>query len=381
MTKRVVHFGIIGCGLMGREFASAVSRWCHLLDVNYIPVITAVCDVNLDATTWFTDHLASIEQVTDNYRELLDNKRVEAVYCAIPHHLHEQYYLDIIRAEKHLLGEKPFGIDKQANQAIQQAIVEHPHVLVRCSSELPFYPGALKVYDFVKEGLVGKVIDVEAGFWHSSDLNPLKPINWKRKVSTNGAYGCMGDLGLHTLHLPLRLGWKPRLLSASLSNLVEERPDHTGQAVPCETWDNATLLCEVDSGQHTFPMVLSMKRIAPGHANTWFIRINGMLGSIEYSTQNPKQLKIMRYTAGGRQVWGTEDIEYHSAYTAITGNIFEFGFSDSILQMWSAFCDELVNGADMIQPFYCATPDEAAYSHELFTAVLDDVQNRISTRS
>ena len=32
MQKQIINFGIIGCGLMGREFASAVARWCHLLD-------------------------------------------------------------------------------------------------------------------------------------------------------------------------------------------------------------------------------------------------------------------------------------------------------------------------------------------------------------
>ena len=27
---KVVKFGVIGCGLMGREFSSAVARWCHM---------------------------------------------------------------------------------------------------------------------------------------------------------------------------------------------------------------------------------------------------------------------------------------------------------------------------------------------------------------
>jgi prephenate dehydrogenase len=30
---RKIRFGLIGCGLMGREFASAAARWCHLLDM------------------------------------------------------------------------------------------------------------------------------------------------------------------------------------------------------------------------------------------------------------------------------------------------------------------------------------------------------------
>jgi hypothetical protein len=62
---------------------------------------------------------------------------------------------------------------------------------------------------------------------------------------------------------------------------------------------------------------------------------------------------------------------YQSAYKAITGAVFEFGFSDAILQMWAAFCDELTHGSQMRQPFYCATPEEAAASHRLFTAALE----------
>jgi len=34
---RTVRFGVIGCGLMGREFASAAGRWCHLTDVDVPP--------------------------------------------------------------------------------------------------------------------------------------------------------------------------------------------------------------------------------------------------------------------------------------------------------------------------------------------------------
>ena len=43
---------------------------------------------------------------------------------------------------------------------------------------------------------------------YSSDIDPNKVINWKRMEAVNGAYGCMGDLGMHVLHVPLRLGWR-----------------------------------------------------------------------------------------------------------------------------------------------------------------------------
>jgi predicted dehydrogenase len=181
----------------------------------------------------------------------------------------------------------------------------------------------------------------------------------------------MGDLGLHVLHLPLRFGWKPLNVRAMLSKIIHERPDGKGGMASCETWDNAILACEVNTEKQKFPLILSTKRIAPGHSNTWFIRIQGTTFSAEYTTKNPKQIASLPYEPGGVQAWHIADIPYKSAYQTITGGIFEFGFTDSILQMWAAFCDELTNGQAMRQEFRCATPEEAAGSHRVFTAALE----------
>lgn len=373
--KKIIRFGVIGCGLMGKEFASAVARWCHLKDVDFEPQIVAVCDANPAATKWFEEHVPTVAAAYTDYKELLANPDVEAVYCAVPHNLHEQIYVDIICAGKHLLGEKPFGIDQAANESIMQALQDHPDVIVRCSSEFPFFPGAQQIVEWVREERFGKIIEVEAGFWHSSDLDPNKPINWKRRVATNGEYGCMGDLGMHVLHLPIRFGWKPANVRALLNKIVKQRPDGKGGMSPCETWDNAILACEVNNADQQFPMVLSMKRIAPGHANTWFIRIQGTKLSAEFTTKHPKQVAYLPYEPGGQQAWHVVDAPYRSAYDTITGGIFEFGFSDSILQMWAAFCEELAHGQERRLAFQCVTPDEAAASHRVFTAALASHQS------
>lgn len=370
MSTRLISFGVIGCGLMGREFASAAARWCHLQNLDFQPQIVAACDANPQMADWFAHHVPSVKRTYRDYQELLHDDEIEAVYCAVPHHLHGQIYGDIVRAGKHLLGEKPFGIDEAANRQINRTLAEHPQVLARCSSEFPFYPGAFRLQQWIAEQRFGRIIEVEAGFWHSSDLDPDKPINWKRRVATNGEYGCMGDLGLHVLHLPLRHGWQPRNVSARLSKIVAQRPDGQGGIADCETWDNAILSCEVETAEQNFPLTLSTKRIAPGHANTWFLRVWGTEFSAQFSTQNPKQIQFMPYQAGDEQAWRTLDMPYQSAYETITGGIFEFGFSDSILQMWAAFCDELVHRDAMRGSFGCARPDEAAQSHRIFTAAL-----------
>jgi len=83
-----IRFGIVGCGLMGKEFASAAARWCHLDEDLPRPVITAVCDPNQAATTWFKNNFATIKLITTDYKQLLASNQVDAVYCAVPHDLH-----------------------------------------------------------------------------------------------------------------------------------------------------------------------------------------------------------------------------------------------------------------------------------------------------
>jgi predicted dehydrogenase len=181
----------------------------------------------------------------------------------------------------------------------------------------------------------------------------------------------MGDLGMHALHLPLRAGWLPANVRAILSDVFPVRPDGAGGTEPCDTWDNAVLLCEVKKDGYAFPLRVETKRIAPGETNTWSIEIDGTRGSIAYTTKLPKTLRFMDYEPGEPQTWQVLDLGSQSAYPTITGAIFEFGFSDSILQMWAAYLDELAHGnAAMQQPFHCATPDEATQTHRVFTAAL-----------
>jgi predicted dehydrogenase len=370
MADRIVRFGIVGGGLMGREFASAAARWVHLADIGVRPEIAVVCDVNSEILAWY-ERLSPRPRLVTDYAALLEDESVEAVYCAVPHYLHEELYIAALRAGKHLLGEKPFGIDLAANEAIMAELAAHPELLARCSSEFPFFPGGQEVFRFICERRFNRVLEVRSQFLHSSDLDPEKPINWKRRAEFNGEYGCLGDLGVHALHLPLRAGWTPENVRAILSDVVRERPDGAGGWAACDTWDNAVLLCEARDGDVSFPLRIETKRIAPGETNTWVTEIDGTEGSIAFSTKLPKTLRLMDYRPGGQQAWQTLDLGSQSAYPTITGAIFEFGFSDAILQMWAAFLDELVHGREgMRQPFYCATPEEVAWTHRLFTAAI-----------
>jgi predicted dehydrogenase len=368
MARKKIQFGVIGLGLMGREFASAAARWCHLLTDGPVPEIVGICDTNRETHQWFQDSFPTVKIVTQEYGDLLVSNEIEVIYCAVPHHLHEQMYVDIIRAGKHLMGEKPFGIDQAANTRILQTLDEHPEVFARCSSEFPYFPGAQRMIQWIREQRFGRIIEVKAGFNHSSDLDLTKPINWKRMIEFNGEYGCLGDLGIHTQHIPFRVGWIPRRVYAVLSDIVSERPDGKGGKAPCRTYDNATLICDVaDHEGRSFPMYLETKRLDPGATNDWYIEVYGLSASAKFTTRDPRSFYFLE-THGKEQAWSRVDLGYSSAFKSITGGIFEFGFPDAILQMWATFLQELDGKTDPV--FGCFRPDETRLSHALQTAAL-----------
>lgn len=367
-----VNFAVIGCGLMGREFASVSMRWLHLLGDLPRPVILAACDLNEDNLNWFRQ-VPDTKYFYHDYREMLENPEIEAVYCAVPHHLHAKVYGDVIRAGKHLIGEKPFGMDLSAMAEIEQAMAEHPEVFVRCASEFPFYPAVQQMVKWYYEGKFGPIIEARFTIKHSSDMDLKKPINWKRMKAANGEYGCMGDLGIHTQHLPFRLGFRPRTVSAYLANIAKERPDQSGSMVPCETWDNAIVLCQTtNENGDVFPMQLEMKRMAPGCTNTVEYEIYGLNMSAKFTTDDPNATRYTQ-TVGREQAWARLVIGQKTQFPVITGSIFEFGFSDSLLQMFAAFVSEL---RGLPCAFGCFRPEEAKLSHQVLTAALESHTQR-----
>ena len=359
-----VRVGIIGGGLMGREAASALARWFALLDFPVRAELTAVCELDRARLDWFSQ-VPTVKLLTADSREFLGRDDIDVVYVAVPHHLHEQMYLEVLRAGKDLLAEKPFGIDLAAARRIRDEAKKLGR-FVRVSSEFPFLPGVQRVLQLARSGTLGRLLEIRAGFLHSSDLDPTKPINWKRQNRFCGEIGVMGDLGLHVAHVPLRLGWRAASVHAQLQKIITRRPDGKGGTAECDTWDNAVLHANVPVADYTVPMTLELKRMAPTEMNTWYLEVFGTERGARYSTKEPKTL--WTYRREKEQAWSKTDLGFATPFTTITGGIFEPGFPDILQQMWAAFIAERAGALG--DRFGCATPDEAVASHEWWQAAL-----------
>ena len=126
------------------------------------------------------------------------------------------------------------------------------------------------------------------------------------------------------------------------------------------------LLHEAPPEEQNFPMVMEMKRMAPGCTNTVEYEIYGLDGSAKFSTEDANAVWYTR-NQGREQAWSRLILGQRTLFPVITGGIFEFGFSDAMLQMFAAFIAELCG-----EPcaFGCFRPDEALLSHQLLTGAL-----------
>src|SRR5438128_435246 len=82
-------------GLMGREAASAFGRWFVLEDFPVQVELVAVCDLQEKLLEWFR-RIPTVKLLTKDHQELLRSNEVDVIYVAVPHHLHEKMYLDVL---------------------------------------------------------------------------------------------------------------------------------------------------------------------------------------------------------------------------------------------------------------------------------------------
>ncbi|HWE64996.1 MAG TPA: aldo/keto reductase, partial [Chloroflexota bacterium] len=148
-------WGIIGTGFIARAFAQGLqgSATGRLIAVG-------------SRTREAADRFGQAWQVPrrhDSYQALLDDRAVEAVYVATPHILHAEWAIKAAEAGKHILCEKPIGLNQAEAMAIIEAAERHDVFLMegymyRC------HPQTARLIALIQEGAIGEVRLIQAVF-------------------------------------------------------------------------------------------------------------------------------------------------------------------------------------------------------------------------
>jgi predicted dehydrogenase len=106
-----------------------------------------------------------------SYEELLDSDAIDAVYVPLPNHLHVDGSIRALEAGKHVLCEKPIGLDAEDAERLVAAADAHPDLRVMEAFMYRFHPQWRTAARWVHDGGVGELRSVHAHFAYRN-LNP-----------------------------------------------------------------------------------------------------------------------------------------------------------------------------------------------------------------
>lgn len=119
-----------------------------------------------------------------SYEELLADKEVQAVYISTPHPMHAEWAIKAAEAGKHILCEKPIGLNHPEAMAIVEA-ARRNNVFVMEAFMYRCHPQTAKLVELLKEKAIGDVRVIHATFSFQSGFNPEGRL-WKNELGGGG---------------------------------------------------------------------------------------------------------------------------------------------------------------------------------------------------
>lgn len=225
-----LRVGLIGCGRIARA---------HLRGYQQLPYmfrVVACCDMNRRAAEAFAQQLPDAAIFTD-YNEMLDYVDLDAVDITLPHSEHANAIMAAVRAQKHILVEKPMTLNfREALQAVNAAQKANVTLMVAQTKRYSAIYQTMK--SLLTDGAVGKPLYVRSGVDSLlSDLRP--PGDWLFKKSLAGG-GVVISNGVHQIDL---LRW---LIGEVKAVYAVTKQSPLNPTMDCE--DIASCLMEFDDG-------------------------------------------------------------------------------------------------------------------------------------
>ena len=194
---------IVGGGGIGAVHARNLSPYANLYFFN--PTIKKAETFNLkfDGSGTF-----------DSFEKILEADSIDALLIASPPQFHKQQLIDGLKAEKHLLVEKPLCINREELEDIEQAVADagstpkrKGQAVFMVAENYYYKPSLIKIKELIQSGIIGDIKSV-----HARKEFMQSAYNWKKN------YGALLEGGIHFIAL--------------ISGIIEETPIHVEADFP-----------------------------------------------------------------------------------------------------------------------------------------------------
>jgi predicted dehydrogenase len=130
----------------------------------------------------------------ENFDRIKDNKDIDAVYVITPNALHHDQTIRCAQAGKHVICEKPMGINAKEGQEMVDAC-RKANVKLLIGYRMHFEPNTLEIIRMRKEGELGKI----KFFQGLTGFQIGDPTQWRLSKALAGG-GAMMDIGIYSIN-------------------------------------------------------------------------------------------------------------------------------------------------------------------------------------
>ena len=201
--SQTIRWGILGLGNIARKFAQ---------DLSFVPEaqLTAVASREIGKAKAFVKTITQDpEHVFGSYEALLASEHVDVVYIATPHHAHMEWSLAAIAQGKHVLCEKPLGVNAiQVETMIEAARKRGVFLMEGLWSR--FNPSIEHAKHQIDSGHLGPIRYLRADFAFNAMDRDFEGRVWNPEL----AGGALLDIGIYPIFLAyLLLGLPEKIIA------------------------------------------------------------------------------------------------------------------------------------------------------------------------
>jgi predicted dehydrogenase len=298
MTLKKLNWGLIGAGDIARKRIAPALR--DLPNCEFV----AVCRSNFSLAESFAKEFGAKKSFAD-WRELIADKEIDAVYIATPVFLHAEQTIAAANAGKHILCEKPLALNvKECDEMIAACKANNAKLGVAYYRR--FYPVIERIKQLIESGELGKIAVVQINAFEYFEPDKDNPRRWLiEKVKSGG--GPLIDFGCHRIEVLTNLFGEIKQTESIVSNKIFGR----------EVEDTATVLMQFESVANA---VLTVTHSSLTPQDT--LDIYGTKGAIHIANLNSGEMKL--------SIGNTETIEQHLPASNIHQPLIN-NFTDAVL--------------------------------------------------
>ncbi len=176
-----IQLGLIGAGAMGTANLNTCAKYPDV-------AVTAICDVWKQKRDALVAKYEKSAKPYNDYRDLLQQKDVDAVIIATPHHWHCRQAVDACEAGKDIYLQKPMALHLAESRVVKNAVLRHDRVC-QVGTQIHASDNYRRVVEWVRSGRLGKVSMVRTflmsnegnppdGLGFPPDANPPEGLDW-----------------------------------------------------------------------------------------------------------------------------------------------------------------------------------------------------------